>query len=164
MEEQNFAEIIEPIKEFILQYAWPYGLVLLAIPLIFIIVSLVSKAIKRGKARDCAPQLDFLSFQVAPMGKDAWLKLKNNGHEATIEKVYIPGRRDIKISNAHINFKLERNAVYGIFCESTTAARLDSGFEIIVGFKDKLGNSYDHTFYIDNKHHETKGAKLVSYA
>ncbi len=117
---------------------------------------------KKRKARQVAPRIKIHAFQLSPLGRDAYLKLRNDGDVATISNLQIKGRNDIAVKNAFAGHQLEREKIYGLLLEATGKRKIKKDFVVEVTFLDQLGNVYRQHFAIGNQ--TAKQARLVRYA
>jgi len=135
-----------------------------ALLLILFIILMVSKSIKKNKAKEVAPHFTFENLQVAPLGKGIHLKLKNTGAIAIIASAELAGRNDVEITQAFNDFKVDSNQTYSIYCETIGKGRADQGYEIQLSFQDQLGNLYQQKFPVENTNTSNTAPKLVKYA
>lgn len=105
---------------------------------------------KRKRQRlEIAPQLMLHAFQIAPLGRDAFFKVKNNGETATISTLSIKGRKDIAVKNAYAGHQIEKEKVYGILLETTSMEKIKKNFTIELNYMDQAGNVYRQDFPLD---------------
>lgn len=131
------------------------GVVLL---LIFIIIAV--KASQGRKRREkVAPKLMLEAFQISPLGRDAYLKIKNNGEPATLTSLFVRGRRDIVFKNAFAGHQLEKGKVYGILMEAASQEKIAANFSVELTYFDAKRNVYRQSFDLGNN--ATRQPKLV---
>ncbi|MFK8101820.1 MAG: hypothetical protein AB8G15_04830 [Saprospiraceae bacterium] len=119
---------------------------------------------KKAILKKHAPNFVFEAFQLAPLGRDAYFKIKNIGEPAFVNFVGIKQRDDIKITNANTtNFEVTTDKIYGIFCEIQGNQKIKADFEVEIDFKDRLGNQYRQVFAVDEALNKGK-VKLINYA
>ncbi len=119
--------------------------------LLFIFILFIHGQIKYRKERKLlaqAPRLLLKDFQVAPLGKDAFFKMKNEGELATISQLDIIGRADVMVKNDYAGHQLAKDKEYRIFLESAGHQKIDNNFSIEVTFVDSKGNIYKQTIPI----------------
>lgn len=165
MEEKiNPAEIFELAKNYIMEsgpieWAAAGG----ALTILILAISLMSgKRRKKKRARNVAPQLSLQGFQISPMGRDAYLKVLNNGKPAKITGLNIQGRKDIAVKNAVAGHQLPPGESYRILLESVGQKKLSNNFTIELTYMDQIGNVYKQFFPM--KQQIAKPAKLVRLA
>lgn len=164
MEQINPEEIFELTKNYILES----GPIEWAVASGLLIVLLFSMSIANGKrkrkkrARKIAPTLSLQSFQISPLGRDAYLKVLNNGQTAQITDLKIKGRRDIVVKNAVAGHQLPQGESYRILLESNGHNKLDYNFSMELSYIDQLGNVYQQMFLM--KQQFAKPAKLIRLA
>ncbi len=157
----NFAELLELLGpyEALLPFAL-FGVVILMVLLVF----LIKRVQKANKAKKVAPYLVFHQMQISPLGRDLYFKIRNIGDTAKVKSVSIHKRADLKINRFYKDYEVERGKVYGIFVEVIGNKRMDTNFEILVTYQDKIGNTYRQAFHVEKAEKEGKVAKLVTYA
>jgi hypothetical protein len=164
MEQINPEEIFELTKNYVLQSGpieWAIASGSLVI-LLFSISIANGKRRRKRKARKVAPTLSLQSFQISPLGRDAYLKVLNNGQTAQITNLKIKGRRDIAVKNAVAGHQLPQGESYRILLESTGQQKLDHNFSMELSYIDQLGNVYQQMFLM--KQQFAKPAKLIRLA
>ncbi len=77
--------------------------------------------------------LSIHSYQIAPLGRDAFLKIKNNGPTITLTQLSI-ANQNILIKNALAGQKIDEGKIYSILLESKDANKIPEGLEIEVTF------------------------------
>ncbi|MCG8329238.1 MAG: hypothetical protein MI974_16200 [Chitinophagales bacterium] len=164
MEQINPEEIFNSLKEYALQtgpieWAAAAGLFII----LLIAISMMSgKRRRKKKAKTVAPRLSLQGFQVSPMGRDAYLKVLNNGQLAHITDLSIKGRRDISVKNEVAGHQMPSGESYRILLESVGAEKLSNNFTIELTYMDQLGNVYQQNFPM--KQQIAKPAKLIRLA
>lgn len=112
--------------------------------LIIILLALRSRGRQRRLA--AAPHLAINSFQIAPLGRDAFVKLINQGESATLSRLQVKGRYDITVKNEIAGQVLHRGGTYSILLEATAQQRLEPDFTLCLTFVDAGGQIYEQTF------------------
>ena len=130
--------------------------------MLLIIIPMIIRSNKRGKARKIAPDIGLHSFQVAPLGRDAYLRLKNDGHPAIIKALEFKKRQDIGIKNHYFDYRLEPQKVYGLLLNAKGKERIAADFEVILHYNDEAGNQYKQVFRVAEN--MAQQAKLASFA
>jgi len=127
--------------------------------LLLIFVPLVSRGQRRRRLRKFAPNIGLESFQISPLGRDAFFKIHNHGEVATLTSIFIRGRRDILFKNAFVGHELQRDKSYSILLEATAKERIENNFTIEISYLDQKSNVYKQAF--DLNHKTAKQPKLV---
>lgn len=135
-----------------------WGIIGGVILLVIIIPSILSNRKKKQRAR-VMPRLALESFQVSPLGRDAFFRIKNTGESATLTSLFIRGRRDIIAKNAFVGHQLDRGTVYGILLEATADEKITTNFSVEITYFDQMRNVYRQTF--DLKNSSVKNPKLM---
>ncbi len=103
----------------------------------------------KRKLRQSAPKLMMEGFQVAPLGRDAFLKMRNAGETATLTALQIKGRYDVAVKNVLAGHELEKDKSYSLLLEATGQQKLTPNFSIELTFLDRVGNVYVQRFRTD---------------
>ena len=103
----------------------------------FLFLLIILLAIRRsGKSRGVkvkkASHIHLHSFQIAPLGRDAFVKIKNTGEPAVLSGLKILGREDMVIKNAFAGQKIDQDKEYGIFLEVEGKNKIQPGFMLEV--------------------------------
>lgn len=109
------------------------------------------KAKKKRNIRKIAPELKVHAFQVSPLGRDAFFKIRNDGELATLSELSFVGRSDILVKNALAGHRIEKNKVYSMLFEAAAKNKIDPNFSIEITFLDQVGNVYRQSFELDTK-------------
>lgn len=86
-----------------------------------------------------SPVVKLYSFQIAPLGRDAFLKVQNTGELATLTKLEILGRDNIRVRNAVAGHKLAKGKIYSILLEATGPNKIKDGFEVKITYMNSTG-------------------------
>jgi hypothetical protein len=98
--------------------------------------------------------LTFHAFQLAPLGRDGLLKIRNTGEEVVLLSAGIKGARGVLVKSALAGHTLGQGKVYGIFFEAEGKERLARDFECVLTYADTRKNVFSQSFFP-----ELKGAK-----
>lgn len=128
-----------------------YLIVVGVILLLSIIIPIVLRSIKKGKADKVKPNLNLKSFQVSPLGRDAWLRLNNNGHLAILKEIKIKKRKDIIVSTDFRNIKINQSGTASLFLNANGEHRIRENFEVEFIYADSIGNLYKQRLNLENK-------------
>lgn len=126
---------------------------------LFVLLPLYLRFRRRRRLRKFAPQIQLESFQISPLGRDAFFKIKNNGEQATLISLFIRGRRDIVFKNSFVGHELHRDKSYSILMEATAKDKISENFMIELNYLDRIGNVYKQAFDLNAKN--ARQAKLV---
>lgn len=165
--EENSASSFNDLLDMILKEpSYVFAIAIIAVLLVLFFAVGIRTNNKKSKLKKYAPEFIFEAFQIAPLGRDAYFKVKNIGHPAYVNFVGIKNNPEVKITNANTtNFEVATNKVYGVFCEIQGNQKIKANFEIELDFKDHLGNQYRQTFAVDQALQKGKRkAKVVKYA
>ena len=154
MDEINFDGIIEALKGYYEkarayaeqlspeQWAIIGGVLLL----LYIISRLRKRARRRKERKRIAPNFVFHTFQIAPLGRDAFFKFRNIGQVATITNVQVKGRSDVMIKNAIAGHQIEKEKICSILLETSSLNKIEKNFTIELTYFDQKGNIYKQDF------------------
>ncbi len=148
-EMQNLTQSFTPVHWGVL-----IGILLLLVSLPFIL-----SGRRKKKREQVKPLLALESFQISPLGRDAFLKIKNNGEVATLTSLFVRDRRDIIVKNAFAGHELGRGKVYSILLEATADEKINVDFNVEITYFDQMRNVYRQT--LDLQSNTTKSPKLV---
>jgi hypothetical protein len=95
------------------------------------------------------PNFRLEAFQIAPMGKDAHLRIFNFGTTATLSTLAVQGRQDILIKNALAGHQVHSNTEYGILLEVNSLARITPDFKLHLTYMDEAGNVYQQLIELE---------------
>ncbi len=127
--------------------------------LVLILIPIIASSNRKRRLRKFAPQLAVESFQISPLGRDAFFKIRNTGELATLVSLFIRGRRDIVFKNAFVGHELHKDKSYSILMEAAAKDRIETNFTIELNYLDRVGNVYKQAFDLNNK--TAKQPKLV---
>ncbi len=130
--------------------------------LIVLIIRSIMRNRKRRKFFSSSPLLVLDAFQIAPLGRDAFLKIKNNGTPATISQLQIKGREDILVKSAVAGHQVAKDKIYSILLEASASDRIRKDFVVELSFLDDKGNVFKQNFKMDGK--QTEKPKLYMKA
>lgn len=126
---------------------------------LLILVSTVRKTAARRRERRLAPKLVLEAFQISPLGRDAFVKIQNQGEKAILTTIAFQGRKDLAVKNALAGHHLEKDRAYSILLETTGPEKIDDNFSIELSYMDTRNNVYRQTFI--PRHHQTKPPKTI---
>ncbi len=86
------------------------------------------------------------SFQIAPLGRDAFLKISNPGPPVTLLMIRLIGRQDVKVKNEVTGQQLPTSGNYSILLEAVENRRLDAQFKVELSFADAQKVHYQQLF------------------
>ena len=119
------------------------GVLILFTLLLVIIVRSVSRS------RIKHPGLVIQSFQIAPLGRDAFLKLNNPGGGVTLTSTVVTGRADVIVKNQVAGHVITQGGTYSLLIEATADQRLRSDFELHFTFFDAEKKVYQQQFSLN---------------
>lgn len=153
---ESILETLQPYIEFLSLEQW--AMVGAGLLVLIFLNGLRRSAKKRKALKKIAPKLNLHAFQIAPLGRDAFFKLRNDGELATLTGIAIKGRNDILIKNQVVGHKVEKEKVYSILLEASSTTKIAENFTIELSYFDQTGNNYKQAFPLSQK--IAKQAKL----
>ena len=117
---------------------WMAGAALGGLILLWIIIRLA----RRKPKAVTFPGLAVSLFQIAPLGRDAFLKILNPAGPVVLSQYKIIGRDDILVKNHLSGHRLEGNKEYSILLEASGANRLAPDFSLELTYIDEGGLVY----------------------
>lgn len=115
--------------------------------LLLILIWLLSKLFRSGKK---SQGIIVQSFQLAPLGRDAFLKITNPGDSVTLLFANIIGREDVIIKNEVAGQKIPAAGSYSILLEAAGEQRLNKNFSVQFTFVDEQKQTYHQVFSLDS--------------
>ncbi len=97
------------------------------------------KSTTKQKAAPISAGLNLYTFQIAPLGRDAFLKVQNRGEEVTLTKLEILDRQNIIVKNALSGHKLSKDKIYSILLEAEGNSKITDGFSVQVSYLSNSG-------------------------
>lgn len=91
----------------------------------------------------------FYSYQSAPLGRDALLKIKNTHDDVVLLSVTVKGADKIEVKNALAGHELPSGKIYGIMLESVGKDRMLPDFELVLTYMDAGRNVWRQSFFPD---------------
>lgn len=138
--EETINEAIQTAKDLLqewgidpLVFAGGLGAVLL-----LIIITLVA----RRKPKITFPGLVINSFQIAPLGRDAFLKIQNPAQAVVLSQYKIIGRTDVLVKNHLSGHRIETQKEYSILLEANGDERLEPNFSLELTYITEEGNVF----------------------
>ncbi|MEL7427813.1 MAG: hypothetical protein AAFN81_32795 [Bacteroidota bacterium] len=124
----------------VLVFGVGFGLLLFLI----IIIVIFRRSMQRSRLRQRG--LVIQSFQIAPLGRDAFLKISNPGPPVTLLHVRLVGRQDVKVKNEVTGQQLATAGNYSVLLEAVGDRRLNSQFQVELSFADAQKVHYQQLF------------------
>lgn len=124
----------------VLVFGVGFGLLVVLI----ILIVMISRSARRARLRQRG--LAIQSFQIAPLGRDAFLKIANPGLPVTLLSLRLIGRQDAKVKNDIAGQQLTQGGTYSILLEATGDRRLNNQFQIELTFSDQQNIPYQQLF------------------
>jgi hypothetical protein len=110
---------------------------------------LISGGRRRKTLSRMPTHIAFYSYQSAPLGRDALLKIMNTRTNVVLLSVAIKGSDDIEVKNALAGHELSSGKVYGIMLEAVGKDRMLPDFELILTYVDAGSNVWRQSFFPD---------------
>jgi hypothetical protein len=123
------------------------GLGIGALVLFIILLVLIIRAVSRSRIKHQG--LIIQSFQIAPLGRDAFLKLTNPGVGVTLTAVVVTGRADVIVKNQVAGQSIAQGGTYSILLEATADQRLRTDFQLHFTFFDEDKKVYRQQFSLN---------------
>ncbi|MBX2870683.1 MAG: hypothetical protein KTR30_01245 [Saprospiraceae bacterium] len=120
--------------------------------LFFLIIIMAIRRSRKGRKVRVkkASNIHLHSFQIAPLGRDAFVKIRNTGEAAVLSGLKIVGRDDMVIKNAFAGQKIDQNKEYGIFLEVNGREKIQPGFLLEVTVLGPNGQVQKSTLKVAN--------------
>lgn len=118
---------------------------------VLILVPIIARSIKKSKANKVKPELVLHSFQISPLGKDAWLRLRNEGQLAVLKDMKFKKRNDIEFKTNFREVKIANGNTAGLFLHAKSHERIREDFEIEMLYADSLGYVYKQLLRLDGR-------------
>ncbi len=102
------------------------------------------KAVVKQPVVNSNQGLQLHTFQIAPLGRDAFLKIQNNMDLITLTKLEIIDRQNVRVKNAIAGHKLDKGKIYSILLEAEGNTKLTDGFTVKLTYltaSGKVGTS-----------------------
>ncbi len=152
---------IQILRDWLLNTTADFGLLEWGVTGAVLITLVMAPVLTRGgrrKRRRPLPavpmRIAFHTFQVAPLGRDALLKIRNTGEAVVLLSASVKGTTGVLVKSALAGHELGNGKVYGIFFESEGKERLATDFECVITYMDPQKNVFRQSFFP-----ELKGAK-----
>ena len=113
---------------------------------LLLLIRIIYKQSIKQRNLKYAPKLNISEFQISPLGKDAFLKLKNDGEQATLANMEIKGRNDIKVTNSIAGHRMDKNSDYGILLQIDSGGSIKRNFTIELTYQNQKGTGYKQSF------------------
>lgn len=114
-----------------------------AVLLLVLLILLLRRLFRPQRKALPTPNFVLDTVQIAPLGRDAFVKIRNTGHDGVITGLKVLGRHDIKIKNDVPGHELDAGKVYSLLFEAASTQRLDKNFGLLFTYLDKQGNAYE---------------------
>lgn len=115
--------------------------------LFILLLVMIARSVARSRIKHSG--LVIQSFQIAPLGRDAFLKLNNPGTGVTLTSVVVTGRADVIVKNQVAGQAISQGGTYSILLEATADQRLRSDFELYFTFFDAEKKVYQQQFSLN---------------
>ncbi len=118
---------------------------------ILILIPIILRSIKKSKADKIKPALLLHSFQISPLGKDAWLRLRNVGQLAILKDLKFKKRTDIQSKTDFREVRVEQGNTTSFFLHGMGQERIRENFDVEFLYSDAKGNLYKQVLKLDGK-------------
>ncbi|GJM33006.1 MAG: hypothetical protein DHS20C18_20070 [Saprospiraceae bacterium] len=104
-----------------------------------ILLRILIKSFRKKKPQKSIPLLELDALQIAPLGRDAFLKIRNRGESAVLSDLAIQGRNDISVKNSFAGHQIDKDKVYSILLEANGGEKFSANFSIELTYLDLEG-------------------------
>ena len=139
---------IDNLPEWLKEYD-PQLLLGIAAFSVLVVIFLIFSLFRKGKKKSSMPRLVIQSFQIAPLGRDAFLKINNPSVPVTLLNVEIMDRIDLEVKNQVGGHILATGTNYSILLEVKGNHRIDPDFKIAITFVNGQRQTYRQIFSLD---------------
>ncbi|PHN01174.1 hypothetical protein [Flavilitoribacter nigricans] len=108
--------------------------------LILLVIIILIVANRKPKAT--FPGLVINLFQIAPLGRDAFLKIQNPAGPVILSQYRIIGRNDVLVKNHLSGHRMENQKEYSILLEANGDKRLEPDFSLELTYITEEGKVY----------------------
>ena len=141
-------EITNNLLQTILKLLEEWGIdPLVAAGIAGVLLVLLIILIFRRKPKSKFSGLAISLFQIAPLGRDAFLKIQNPDRTVILSQYKILGRNDISIKNHLSGHRLESQKEYSILLEANSTTRLEGNFSLELVYMDEGGNVFQQRLF-----------------
>ncbi|PSR09160.1 MAG: hypothetical protein DA408_08970 [Bacteroidetes bacterium] len=127
----------------------PFLVLGVGLVLAVLVLWLLFALVRGGGRKPAGSGLAIQSFQLAPLGRDAYLKVVNPGVPVTLSAVTILGRADVTVKNEVAGQLLGSDGAYSILLEASGAERLLPNFSVQFTFVDTQRQAFLQVFTLD---------------
>ncbi|MGH1435175.1 MAG: hypothetical protein ACRBG0_12015 [Lewinella sp.] len=124
-----------------------FGVGIGSLIILIILLVLIVRAVSRSKIKHSG--LVVQSFQIAPLGRDAFLKITNPGAGVTLSALVVTGRADVVVKNQVAGQAIPQGGTYSILLEATADQRLRKDFQLHFTFFDQERRTYQQQFSLN---------------
>lgn len=107
-----------------------------------ILLVIIILMVTNRKPKSTFPGLVINLFQIAPLGRDAFLKIQNPAGAVTLSQYKVIGRNDVLIKNHLSGHRLENQKEYSILLEANGNRRLETDFSLELTYITEEGKVY----------------------
>lgn len=119
--------------------------------LLLVLIPIILRSMKKSKAGKVKPDLVLHSFQISPLGKDAWLRLRNEGQLAILKDLKFKKRQDIQSKTSFREVKVGQGNTTSLFLHAMTQERIREDFEVEILYADSLGHLYKQVLSLNGQ-------------
>lgn len=119
--------------------------------LLLIVVFLIRGIVRAFSSKKVNHQgLMVQSFQLAPLGRDAFVKIQNLGTSVVLLSVNTSNPTNVTVKNQVAGQEIISNGTYSILLEASGNERINKQLNMIVLFADQDKNRYEQVFQLQN--------------
>lgn len=138
--EETLNKGIDTVKDLLDEWGVDPWIVAAGLGLILLLIIILIVANRKPKAT--FPGLVINLFQIAPLGRDAFLKIQNPAGPITLSQYRVIGRNDVLIKNHLSGHRLETQKEYSILLEANGTKRLEPDFSLELTYITEEGKVY----------------------
>jgi hypothetical protein len=142
---------LDPILLFLQGVEPVYWAIAGGILFFLILIPIILRSVKKSKANKLKPILVLHNFQISPLGKDAWLRLRNEGQLAILKEMKFKKRNDIQPKTNFREVKIGQGNTTSLFLHGTGQERIREDFEVEFLYSDAQGHLYKQVLKLDGK-------------
>ncbi len=117
--------------------------------LVLIVILFIFSLLRKGKKKSSMPTLIIESFQIAPLGRDAFLKINNPSVPVTLINVEIIDQTGLEVKNQVGGHILATGTNYSILLEVKGNHRINPDFKIAMIFVNDQRQTYRQVFNLN---------------
>lgn len=122
-----------------------------AVLFLLLLIPIILRSVKKSKANKVKPDILLKSFQISPLGRDAWIRFRNEGDLAVLKDVKIKKRKDLTVKSDFREVAIQKNGTTSLFLNALGDHRIREDFELELLYSDSIGNLYRQRLRLSDK-------------